>query len=109
MRLLAVACCWFAVAVAVAPLAACKGQQGTPKLDILPVTEDEAHAFGEQLVTMVKPCAVDKMTEWFDNDAMASKFLSRSQLPTAKQIAAQLQKSNAGPRIFCAWMRGIDD
>lgn len=87
----------------------CRSREEAPKLAVDPVSEADAKAFAETLVTMVKPCDDAKLVPVIDAVAMAGKFALHSKLPNASQASRQLARSPVGARVFCAWMRGIED
>jgi len=95
--------------VSILVAAACKGQQGTSRIAVGPVSDADARAFGDKLVPMLKPCDEAKVAQVVDAGAMAAKFLAQSALPDAKGAAARLAKTDVGARLLCAWMRGVDD
>lgn len=93
-------------------LAACKAketQPAGPKLNVDPVTEEEAKAFAEKLVPLVKPCDPAKVEELLDREAMAAIFMTRTGMPDRQMIASEIARRPIGGRIICTTMAGIDE
>lgn len=99
-------------ALAFVLFAACKSQEQAPagpQLTVGPVTEEEAKAFAEKLIPLVRPCDPAKLEPLIDREALAARFMTRTEMPDKKPIAMELARRPVAGRILCGSMAGIDE